>query len=775
MKWYLEKKNMEEEENIRIVEAAADIIRRDIRSLVFDTKIYPAMESLDSGQLPETFKTFLNRVIQGEVVERNNTVIGEAIMSACRPRSYISPTLLGIGVYIHWHHASRQLVDILSSLSFSASYKEVQRCEFSALEHDRVNTSGIKKLYIQYAFDNTDFNIRTLTGHGTFHSMSGVQFITPAQNQESMTVNRLLHPPSADTIAARGKLQVNCYKKSALPGLKGINIRELATVCDATARSVKNAIAADVLLSSARWLGESSAPSWNVEERKCRNQGSCIVTFDQPLFAKASEIIAATPPGELDNIIFRLGGLHLLVSFMGSIGFIMSGSGIEELNGKLVWGVSRRTTQIFLDVSTSEKIIPDAVESHVLGSFLASFERMCTALTEQSRTGKLWAQCLRQCMRSMLPYLHAAGHIHYAKSSHLYVQQMEEVPFQMPPHEYYKFPSEGFFIVRKKNEFWGGVWTDLGRGITESTLEYFVAAFPACLKLCNALEEISGIKAVSSEQHVELRIPAEPEMFAILLSYCTGLKNTHLGMLTAWDHLHLVLSEMILLTVIKQNMTFAEIMFDMNTSANTTQADFLSNHHNKERLITLFSHHFETAGIEECKSEGDADTLILKRALELASVRNNVTVVASDTDIAVMLLTRTTDDMELRVLSPESMKEEVCAAGEKFVIALYGRINVNSLDELRVVQYTRSIAKQPVTAAFELATLPLTSAACAEHSLRTYYQQWCDNISLNPVDWSWKLARGFLVPIPTSRAPTPESLLRLVSCGCKIDCGYKCE
>ncbi|KAJ8875550.1 hypothetical protein PR048_023445 [Dryococelus australis] len=164
-KWYLDKKNTEEEKNIRIVEAAADIIRRYIRSLVFDTIIYPAMEYLDSRQLPELLKIFLNRVIQGEVVERKNTAIGEAIMSTCRPRSYISPTL---------------------------------------------------------------------------------------------------------------------------------------------------------------------------EECKLHNQGSCIVTFDQPLYAKASEIIAAAPPGELDSITLRLDGFHLLVSFMGSIGLIMSGSGIEELGCKFM-------------------------------------------------------------------------------------------------------------------------------------------------------------------------------------------------------------------------------------------------------------------------------------------------------------------------------------------------------------------------------------------------------------------------------------------------------
>ena len=34
---------------------------------------------------------------------------------------------------------------------------------------------------------------------------------------------------------------------------------------------------------------------------------------------------------ELDRLIIRLGGFHLAMSYMGSIGFIMRGSGIEDL------------------------------------------------------------------------------------------------------------------------------------------------------------------------------------------------------------------------------------------------------------------------------------------------------------------------------------------------------------------------------------------------------------------------------------------------------------
>ena len=55
----------------------------------------------------------------------------------------------------------------------------------------------------------------------------------------------------------------------------------------------------------------------------------CPVTFDQPLYQKASEVIAASR--DLDKVIVRLGGFHLLMSFLGSIGQIMTGSGLEEL------------------------------------------------------------------------------------------------------------------------------------------------------------------------------------------------------------------------------------------------------------------------------------------------------------------------------------------------------------------------------------------------------------------------------------------------------------
>ena len=51
------------------------------------------------------------------------------------------------------------------------------------------------------------------------------------------------------------------------------------------------------------------------------------ITFDQPLWLKAIEIITAKSM----NIVCRLGGFHTMMSFLGSIGSMMKGSGLEEV------------------------------------------------------------------------------------------------------------------------------------------------------------------------------------------------------------------------------------------------------------------------------------------------------------------------------------------------------------------------------------------------------------------------------------------------------------
>ncbi|KAK2579947.1 hypothetical protein KPH14_007627 [Odynerus spinipes] len=62
-----------------------------------------------------------------------------------------------------------------------------------------------------------------------------------------------------------------------------------------------------------------------------KKQKTAFVTFDQPLYWKAKEIVHSTENPEFSNLVIRLGGFHLAMSFLGSIGIIMDGSGLKEL------------------------------------------------------------------------------------------------------------------------------------------------------------------------------------------------------------------------------------------------------------------------------------------------------------------------------------------------------------------------------------------------------------------------------------------------------------
>ena len=60
-----------------------------------------------------------------------------------------------------------------------------------------------------------------------------------------------------------------------------------------------------------------------------------IITFDLPLWIKATRIVLETGM----RIVVRLGGFHILKSFLGCIGCIMAELGLEELiKIILFWG-----------------------------------------------------------------------------------------------------------------------------------------------------------------------------------------------------------------------------------------------------------------------------------------------------------------------------------------------------------------------------------------------------------------------------------------------------
>ena len=56
-----------------------------------------------------------------------------------------------------------------------------------------------------------------------------------------------------------------------------------------------------------------------------------ILTFDQPLFFKASLIINESSSQQLKQVCLLLGSFHTLMNLLGSIGTIMDGTGIRKV------------------------------------------------------------------------------------------------------------------------------------------------------------------------------------------------------------------------------------------------------------------------------------------------------------------------------------------------------------------------------------------------------------------------------------------------------------
>ena len=127
------------------------------------------------------------------------------------------------------------------------------------------------------------------------------------------------------------------------------------------------------------------------------------------------------------------------------------------------------------------------------------------------------------CVQKLIPYLHAAGHLAYAKSCHLYLQDMYNLHQRMPEEDFVKFTKKGFFTIRRSNKNWAGLWSDItveqtlmrtmktsgglthGRGITDSVLSRWILGMPASCETCSKVEEFCGLRSSYSEQHIELR------------------------------------------------------------------------------------------------------------------------------------------------------------------------------------------------------------------------------------------------------------------------------
>ena len=173
--FYRQRDRDSEKDKLRIIKAAARLIKDDIKGMKASYSNYPVMNDLKSETsmnfLPESLRVLLTDIFVGKDVQFKVSSIGQAVMQAARPRVLLAPLQFGLGVQLHHHFASRFLIDTLHKHGFCCSYSEVHQFERNAVLSYGTDIPHSVPQFVQYVADNVDHNIRTLDGNDTFHGM----------------------------------------------------------------------------------------------------------------------------------------------------------------------------------------------------------------------------------------------------------------------------------------------------------------------------------------------------------------------------------------------------------------------------------------------------------------------------------------------------------------------------------------------------------------------------------------------------------------------------
>lgn len=185
-----------------------------------------------------------------------------------------------------------------------------------------------------------------------------------------------------------------------------------------------------------------------------------------------------------------------------------------------------------------ESITPnDVCQSEIIQKITEKLEEKKRALAN-NRTAVLWLEYMKmvdvlrtfikaermgnwnlhlQAVYEMLPYFAASGHNQYAKSAHIYLQQMQDLKNSHP--SVYRCFQDGLHVIRRSDRLWAGLSTDLaieqvlmrsikttggltrGRGMTEIQRLVWLMSMPSCAEVNDAMQECTGVNYLTSEQH----------------------------------------------------------------------------------------------------------------------------------------------------------------------------------------------------------------------------------------------------------------------------------
>ena len=266
-------------------------------------------------------------------------ILKSAIIQAVHPRAVLAPLQVGLAVQIHHLCRSKFIVETLHEMGFCSSYAEVISFEKNVADCVEPNVLGgnVNLLGMSVLFaDNVDHNIITIDGKGIFHGMGIIAALTSARRMTRTIQQKQV----SDLKISDTKIPVLEYRFSR-HACREVVFKDIPRYVD-SCLSKRIDILWEVSLSfkeqTPNWQGmmhtlhqgsqhsgQSSVRFLPVINLYSRGK-SCIlstldfvcnlaishnlptiVTFDQPLYWKAAEIIIDVPQSShLKGIVLML-------------------------------------------------------------------------------------------------------------------------------------------------------------------------------------------------------------------------------------------------------------------------------------------------------------------------------------------------------------------------------------------------------------------------------------------------------------------------------------
>ena len=515
----------DEDENLQ-VDKIGKKIREEIKQLPKIKTEYPVLneETLKNTVIP-TLHDLLSCI--SPKFESNPLVL--ALISnivTITASSNASMLQISLGLLIR----EKKLIEHLHELGVTSSYDEVRRFKISAAKHATDSTDkalDTKEGLVQGSSDNFDASLSTQNGMKQTHSLATVILqncnSTSGSTETRAPISRLkkedlstvkLHEPESKVFKGEKKpkmpeefvirgvlpLKLLCKKllatsKSKLrdfqfvkdiihepnvPDFSGYNTKHMRE--NGKTVKTKTKVIYKPLVNKTPSDPSTILTAMCDVEKACEKSGQkeTVFTCDQQLYRVTMDIIW-NDPQRWANFYPRLGGMHWLMSFVGSVGKLMKNSGLDRLMKAAFAGVEKMLVgkKFPMNVRALRIVVIELLRTIITKD--TSRDDMVSTLksiAKESLLAKHWIDNLiypvflmmmyiraeregefglhLYCCKKMIPYFFAAGHWNYARDGIVYLMSMEKLPGSLMT----RF-LDGEHVVRVKDGLFNGIWSDM--------------------------------------------------------------------------------------------------------------------------------------------------------------------------------------------------------------------------------------------------------------------------------------------------------------------------